>query len=49
VALIYDDQRQPDTRTRMLLAIPLLAVWANLHGTVLMGAAIAAAYGCGGS
>jgi hypothetical protein len=33
VALIYDDQRQPDTRTRLLLAIPLLAVWANLHGT----------------
>ncbi len=48
VALIYDDQRQPDTRTRLLLAIPLLAVWANLHGTVLMGAAIAAAYGMWG-
>jgi hypothetical protein len=48
VALIYDDQRQPDTRTRMLLAIPLLGVWANLHGTVLMGAAIAAAYGMWG-
>ena len=48
VALIYDDQRQPDTRTRLLLAIPLLAVWANLHGTVLMGAAIAAAYGVWG-
>ena len=48
VALIYDDERQPDTRTRVLLAIPLLAVWANLHGTVLMGAAIAAAYGMWG-
>ena len=48
VALIYDDERQPDTRTRVLLAIPLLAVWANLHGTVLMGAAIAAAYGVWG-
>ena len=48
VALIYDDQRQPDTRTRVLLAIPLIAVWANLHGTVLMGAAIAAAYGMWG-
>jgi hypothetical protein len=48
VALIYDDQRQPDTRARMLLAMPLLGVWANLHGTVLMGAAIAAAYGMWG-
>ena len=48
VALIYDDQRRPDTRTRVLLAIPLLAVWANLHGTVLMGAAIATAYGMWG-
>jgi len=48
VALIYDDQRQPDTRARVLLSIPLLAVWANLHGTVLMGAAIAAAYGMWG-
>ncbi|HWG82381.1 MAG TPA: hypothetical protein VN686_05140 [Gaiellales bacterium] len=48
VALIYDDQRQPDTRTRVLLAIPLIALWANLHGTVLMGAAIAAAYGMWG-
>jgi hypothetical protein len=48
VALIYDDERQPDTRTRVMLAIPLLAVWANLHGTVLMGAAIAAAYGMWG-
>src|SRR4051794_15004113 len=48
VALIYDDQGRTDTRTRLLLAIPLLAVWANLHGTVLMGAAIAAAYGVWG-
>lgn len=48
VALIYDDQRQPETGTRMLLTIPLLAVWANLHGTVLMGAAIAAVYGMWG-
>lgn len=48
VALIYDDQGRTDTRTRLLLAIPLLAVWANLHGTVLMGAAIAAAYGMWG-
>jgi hypothetical protein len=32
----------------MLLTIPLLAVWANLHGTVLMGAAIAAVYGMWG-
>jgi hypothetical protein len=48
VALIYNDQRQVDTRTRLLLAVPLLAVWANLHGTVLMGAAIAAGYGMWG-
>src|SRR5512133_1730443 len=31
-------------RRRVWLLVPLIAIWANLHGAVLVGLAIAAAY-----
>ncbi len=36
--LLARDARQPDRR--ILLVIPLLALWANLHGSVLLGCAL---------
>ena len=38
LVLLRADQRQPSRR--IWLALPLLAVWANLHGTALAGLAI---------
>ena len=42
VALLRREVRQPSTRVWLLL--PLLALWSNLHGAVLVGLAVAAAY-----
>jgi hypothetical protein len=41
---ILADARRP--RTRFLLVIPLLVLWSNLHGTVLLGIALVVGY-CG--
>jgi hypothetical protein len=38
-ALLLADSRRPSRR--VLLVLPLLAVWANVHGTVLLGVALA--------
>jgi hypothetical protein len=40
LALLLADSRRPSRR--VLLVLPLLAFWANVHGTVLLGAALAA-------
>jgi hypothetical protein len=39
MALLLADSRKPSRKT--LLVLPLLALWANVHGTVLLGAALA--------
>lgn len=41
--LLLDDVRRP-TR-RVLLVLPLLVLWANVHGSVVLGAALVAMYG----
>jgi len=40
VALLADDARKPSRR--VYLALPLLVVWANVHGSVVLGAALVA-------
>jgi hypothetical protein len=42
VALLRSEVRKPSARVWLLL--PLLALWSNLHGAVLVGLAVAAAY-----
>ncbi len=42
-ALLASDSRRPSRR--VLFVLPVLAVWANLHGSVSLGAALAALYG----
>jgi hypothetical protein len=47
VALLWlclEESGQPRPRLKALLVLPLLALWANLHGSVLIGAALAGAY-----
>jgi hypothetical protein len=41
--LLLAESRRPSRR--VLLAVPLLALWANLHGAVVIGAALTAALG----
>lgn len=43
---ILDDSDRPVSafRARLLLVVPLMAVWANLHGSVLLGAGALVAY-----
>ena len=41
--LLLDDLRSPGRR--VLLVLPLLVLWANVHGSVVLGAALAALYG----
>ena len=41
--LLLDDLRSPSRR--VYLALPLLVLWANLHGSVIVGAALVAGYG----
>jgi hypothetical protein len=43
LALLLADERRPSRR--VYLALPLLVLWANLHGSVLLGAALVTAYG----
>lgn len=38
------DSRRPSMTRLTLLIVPLLVVWANVHGSVLLGAAIACGY-----
>jgi len=42
VALLRSEAREPSARVWLLL--PLFALWSNLHGAVLVGIAVAAAY-----
>jgi hypothetical protein len=42
VLLLREERRRPSRRIWLL--VPLLAVWSNLHGAVLVGLAVAAAY-----
>lgn len=42
LALLRSEQRQPSRR--ILLALPLLALWSNLHGAALLGLAVLWAY-----
>jgi len=42
VLLISSDSRRPSRR--VLLTLPLLALWANLHGSVILAAVLVAAY-----
>ena len=44
-ALLALDSRRPGRR--VLLVLPLLVVWANLHGSVALGAGLVALYGLG--
>lgn len=44
-ALLALDSRRPSRR--VLWVLPLLVVWANLHGSVALGAGLAALYGLG--
>ena len=40
--LLVDELRQPSRR--VYLVLPLLALWANLHGSVVVGAAVVSAF-----
>jgi len=42
--LVRADSKQPRLAGRTWLAVGVLAAWANLHGSVLLGAALAACY-----
>jgi len=47
VALLWlclDDAAHDDLRWRTVLLVPLLVLWANMHGSALLGTAIATAY-----
>ncbi len=41
---ILADSERPTFRARLLLVLPLLVIWANLHGSVLLGAGLLAVY-----
>ena len=41
--LLLDDERRPSRR--VYLALPLLVLWANVHGSVLLAAALVSIYG----
>ena len=43
--LLIEDSRRPSRR--VLAVLPLLALWANLHGSVVLGATLVAIYGVG--
>jgi hypothetical protein len=42
--LIVADSRAPRLRARTVLVVPVLVIWANTHGSVLVGAALVALY-----
>ena len=43
--LVVADSRAPRLRARTWLVLPVLVLWANTHGSVLIGAAMVALYG----
>ncbi|HWE59310.1 MAG TPA: hypothetical protein VG228_06410, partial [Solirubrobacteraceae bacterium] len=43
--LLASEVRSPIRRRRVYLIFPMLIVWANLHGSVTLGAGLAALYG----
>lgn len=43
--LLLDDADAPVLQRRTLVVVPLLVLWANLHGSALMAAALVALYG----
>jgi hypothetical protein len=42
--LCLDDARDGRLRARIVLVLPLLALWANVHGSVLIGSAVVACF-----
>jgi hypothetical protein len=42
--LLVEDGRAPRLRARTWLVVPVLVIWANTHGSVLLGAGLAALY-----
>lgn len=42
--LVLDDDKAERLRARTWLVVPVLAVWANTHGSVLLGAGLVAVY-----
>ena len=42
--LILEDDRAPRLRARTWLVVPLLVLWANTHGSALLGAGLVVAY-----
>lgn len=44
LVICLGDSKRDRPSARLLLLLPLLAVWANIHGSVLLGTEIAAAY-----
>jgi hypothetical protein len=44
LALCLTDAEHAQPRRRIVLVVPLLVLWANLHGSVLLGAGLAFAY-----
>jgi hypothetical protein len=44
LALCLTDAEQDRPRRRLLFLLPLLALWANVHGSVLIGAGLSGAY-----
>ncbi len=44
LVLLLSDDRAPRLRPRTWLAIPVLMLWANLHGSMLLGAGLACLY-----
>jgi hypothetical protein len=42
--LILEDDRAPRPRARTWLVVPLLVLWANTHGSALLGAGLVAGY-----
>jgi hypothetical protein len=44
LVLCLTDAEHPQPRRRIVLLVPLLVLWANVHGSVLLGAGLALAY-----
>ncbi len=44
LVICLSDSERERPRKRLLLLVPLLIVWANVHGSVLLGAGLAVAY-----
>ena len=45
VWLLVEDDRAPEMRHHTFLVVPVVLLWANTHGSVLLGAGVIAAYG----